>query len=432
MDKVEECAASVGVINLGVREKNLEKLRQEGIGVDCPEFPTRLATITSILKEAGVNVEVFDLEIRSWSENNKKIRNEHIFSFLEKGHDLFLIFERCHNLFEISRLARILNSIDEQKNKIILTCANATKNMALMIWRMLKEHLSMLIYGEVELPFLLSNFNFSLETLKKCPNVLCSNGHEIHTKSENLTEDMMNSLPLPALKAFALEEYLQLNNYIPINLSRGCRFDCKHCAVREVYGKYWKKFQLKKVFEVVEQFKNSVKRETILSLNDEDIVFDLQWFKGICEIFESLDVSWDCKLRPDILSDEVANLLSSGNCKSVTISADVLYDYNPSLAQNIGKIITLKTLKRAFSLCDAKGIDTTLAIIPEFYPSAKSIINLIKECRPHSVALCPLRTFDSLSKNDSPISTNIEEIIDKIKDESVGISVVTGRGEQGW
>jgi len=425
---------SVGIINLGIRKekiKEIKLIRQKDIEIDYPQFPLRLASLISILKASGCDIKVLDLGIRGWIENTYDELKD-ISSFLSEEYDLILLYQTVHTLSEIQRLSRMLNEV-EKKNGIILVCANATKKMASLILKKMKSYLDIVVYGEIELPFLLCNFNLSLEKLKGNPNVMYINAEQIKASRVGyLTEGLMNKLPLPAFEELALKDYVKINTHIPLNLSRGCSFNCKHCAVREVYGKSWRGFRLEKIRIMLERLKELTNKNITCSLMDQDIVFNLDWLEGVCRIFKSSGISWDCKLRPDWLTEEVVNRLSSGNCRNVIVSADVLYDYNPHLAQSLGKIITLDTIKKAFLLCKEKGIKATLAVIPEFYPTTKSILKLVEACEASSVALCPLRVFNTLSEDINILSSNLTEIIDKMKTKGIEISILSGMGEEGW
>jgi hypothetical protein len=436
---------SIKVINLGVRKEKIRQIKElyfRGIKVDYPQFPTKLAFLISMLKNAKYNIKALDLAVENWW-NDRLNEMEALASFLAESPDLILIYQTAYGLPEIQRLAQILKHFGSvlPKSGFILTLPNATKKMAILLMDKIKDYLSaniysrvVSIYGEIELPFISSSSNLSLKKLKESPNVLYYNSNQLKSNPiQYLNRSLMNEIPMPDFKELKPEKYLQISSYIPLNLSRGCPYHCKHCAVHEVYGKVWKSFRLSKIREMLSQMKDLIGEKVIYSMSDQDIIFDLEWFEGICRIFNELGIQWECKLRPEWINEKtISSIVRSGGCKNIALSADVLYEYNPALAESIGKVITLDILKKAFSICEKNGIEASLAVIPEFYPSSESIIKVAKECNTSSVVLCPLHPFDLLPSDDLVISSDLEKNIKDLLNEGIKISIFSGMGEEGW
>lgn len=426
---------SIALLNLGIERKKVEEIREYckmGFKIDYPEFPTQLASLSSILKRMGYEVKCLDLAITTWLGKGSKSIKDFI-PFLESFSPEFVfIYQKDNTLHGIRYLISVLKQLRKSRitRKCVVISPNLTKEVASSILSKLKVHVP-IIFGEIEPAFASLSSNLSIEKLKECPNTAYCNGKEVKTNSiKYTTENDLNDMPLPDFRSLEIEEYLRIKNYIPINLSRGCHFNCKHCPTSKIQGRTWRGVKIGKAYELLMREKdlNNVK----LSITDYDFCYNLEWFKAICEIFGKLRIPWECRLRADLIDDKIVNDLAIGGCERVILGADVLYEYNPSLAKSIGKLITLNDLKKACSICRRNGIDITLYFIPEFYPNKKSILDIIEQCGVNSIILSSFRDYNVLNSNTSIISPTLKEIIQDIKDKKIEVTICTGLGEGAW
>jgi hypothetical protein len=427
---------SIGIINLGLEGQKIKKLKEfyhKGIKMDYPEYPIQLASLISLLKDRNCRVKVHDMVINSWLEEEFN-EIESLASFLKELFNLIFIYQRSQDPSEIEHLFLTIKYTKEviPESEIVLICANAKKDFTFTVLKKLKDYLSAIVYGEVEVPFMLINSDFSLEKLKYSPNTLyyCHDGIR-ENPSQYSTENLLNSLPLPDFTELELTKYLQVNNYIPINLSRGCRYHCKHCPTSEIYGNAWRSFKIEKIQRLLEKINDKIDKSTRILVTDFDLLHDLKWFKKVCKTFRVIGYPWECRLRPDLINEKIVKELSISGCEKITFGADVLYDYNPSLADSLGKMITRNTLTKACTICKTYGIDVTLYIIPEFFPNLETVFEIIDQCHIDSVILSPLRNY-SFPLEKPIFLQKIEYLSDSFKERNIEIMLCTGLGEGAW
>jgi hypothetical protein len=426
----------IGIINLGLREQKIRELKEiyrRGIKIDYPEYPTRAASLISLLKDMNYKVKVHDMVINGWLEDKfNEIKS--LTSFLKETFSLLFIYQKSQEPLEIEHLLSLVKYIKENspEKDIVLMCVDAKKDFALSVLKKLKDYLSVVIYGEIELPLISANSNLTVEKLMLSPNTVYYGNDYI---KENLlcysTESLLNSLPLPEFTEFELDKYLKVNNYIPITLSRGCRYHCKHCPTNAIFGNRWRSLNIEKIRKLLEVIKDKIDKNVRIQVSDFDILYNLEWFKEVCKIFKAMGFSWGCRIRPDLIDEKIVKELSISGCEKIIFGADVLYDYNPSLAISLNKVITKNILVKACSICKTFGVDVALYIIPEFFPSLETILELVNQCQAKSVVLSSFRNYDSFLEKPI-ISEEIEYLSEVLKERNIEVTLCTGMGEGAW
>ncbi|RLI92287.1 MAG: hypothetical protein DRO65_00230 [Candidatus Altiarchaeales archaeon] len=427
----------IGFLNLGIDVEKIKKLRkysQDGIEIDYPEFPTRLASLISIMKETECEVEVFDLIIDYWLRgDSQNLEGNMLSSLKDFSPDVVFIYQQDYSLREIKRLALILKRAKHSgiNTRWILVCPRLTKKTAHLLLNKLRGKVPSLLYGEIESTFLAIKENLQMKNLKEFSNMIYINNGKIHVNDiQHLTNDMINKMPLPDFKSLKIKRYLKINNHISVAFSRGCRFHCKHCPTAEIYGNMWRNLKIENIRKLLERIKIL---KTVCSVTDHDPLYNLKWFTEVCMLFKELSIPWICRLRADLVNEKIINNLAISGCRRIVFGADILYDYNPSLARHLGKVITLRTLEKVCYLCRENEVEVSLYLIPEFYPDQKSILEVINRCKPSSIILSPLRNYNIIPEDDPITSGKLDQLIHYIKEtNNLEIGICTGLGEGAW
>lgn len=434
--------ARIALLNLGIGSEKIKALRnyyQEGVGIDYPEFPVTLAFIFSFLEKKGLEVEIFDWALYKWLNGEKKSTKEFLSRLKEFAPNLILILSKGYNLKEVERTVSVYGSKDSQSFPKFMLLSYAAGVNVIKTLRRIGKNVPLMTYGEIE-PFI----KFIIENAKKmtleefwnnakiAPNVayLDKDGR---VTINALTYTDLNELPFPEFNIPEAEEYLKINNYIPITLSRGCPYNCRHCPTKEIYGSEWRGLHLNKVYDLLNAIKNATRdKNTMLSLTDNDLVYDLKWFAQVCQMFNQMDISWECHLRPDWVTEELAKYLALGRCEKVILSADVLYDYEPILANFLRKPITLDSLKKASAICHKAGMKVGIYFITDFYNHPEKVLpKIAEECSADLVLLSCLHDYDEHG-NFTIISPSMKDSIEILKQKGIKVKICTGWGESSW
>jgi radical SAM superfamily enzyme YgiQ (UPF0313 family) len=87
------------------------------------------------------------------------------------------------------------------------------------------------------------------------------------------------------------------------------------------------------------------------------------WFRNLCQLLKENKIRWSCALRPDMIDEEIINLLKRSGCEEVTLGLDVIYDWNPEGARKLTKIYKLKEIAHLSKLFRNKKIKVNIYLI---------------------------------------------------------------------
>jgi hypothetical protein len=431
----------IAILNLGIEREEINSLKKlknyygEGLTIDYPEYPTQLAFIFSSLKRKGFEVRIFDFALHKWLREEWE---EDIFSLKEYAPNLVLIFSRRDNFKDIEKVISTFSLDSEDREnlpKFVLLSYTAATD-ANKVFQRIGKYVPIISYAEIE-PIIQSISGNSLEevwdNLKNAPNIIYFDENNNATRMNRLDFLDLNELPLPEFTALDTEAYLKINNYIPLALSRGCPYNCRHCPTKKIYGTKWRGFQIAKIRSLLNLVKNVFKdKKFMVMLVDNNLVYDLNWLSEALQIFKQTKIEWMCLLRPDWVTEEVVEILASNNCKRVILSADVLSDYEPALANYLRKPISLDLLKNASQMIQRKGIEVGIYFIVNFFSRPEEILpKVIKKCEVDLVSLSNFHDYAEFN-NSGVISAEMKKVLKNLKEENIRVNICTGWGEDNW
>lgn len=431
----------IALVNLGMESEKVRELKdyyREGITIDYPEYPTQLAFIFSFLKQQGYEIELFDWALHKWVKNGEECTKEVFHPLDNFAPHLILIFSKGYNLKEVEQIVSIFKDRVNVPKYILMSYAAGVSAPETL--QRMGEYVPIITYGETE-PFIESLVENSKnkmghkeiwEAVKRAPNIAYLTKNKSVVINPLIFSDL-NKLPFPDFSIDGAEEYLKINNYIPIALSRGCPYNCRHCPTKKIYGGKWRGIHLDKVYNLLHVIKDSTRDEnTIVALTDNNLVYDSKWFREVCRMFNEMHITWDCRLRPDWVTEEVAENLASGKCAKVILSADVLYDYEPALASFLRKPLTLDSLKKASAVCHEAGMQVGIYFIVDFYKEPESVLPKIAgECNVNSITLSCLHDYNGFNSS-RVVSPAMKKVIDVMERNGSKVNICTGWGETSW
>lgn len=174
------------------------------------------------------------------------------------------------------------------------------------------------------------------------------NGELINTGNEPALSNM-NDLPFPARDLIDNRLYTTNLTYrrpfTTIFASLGCPFDCTYCQDRIV------PFITRSAENVLDEIEECVQRYGIREITFLDPTFSVkrQWVLDIClGILErKIDVSYTIRTRPDLLDDEMLELLARSGCVRISIGIET---GDPKLLAKIHRNITHEQIRQAINL----------------------------------------------------------------------------------
>lgn len=301
--------------------------------IQLKDYPLGLCHVAAAVKAANHDVVGLDLNFEPWDAK------------VVRAADVIMTGGLCthwKHIREIVEIARRLNP----KARIILGGGVVSGDPPLALkhlgadWVVAGE-------GEIEAPRLLSDIASGREP---------GDGNRI-IMADPIQD--LDSLPEPLYEIFNIEEYLsnQFTNQhyftfisdrpraLATISSRGCPFDCSFC-----FHPLGRGFRTRSVDSWIAEVERMVHRfdVNILCVVDEVLGLNRQRLLDVSAGLKRLGVPWMAQLRPDILSEETAELLADSGCFFLSVgiesgSQETLYA--------IGKQTTVADIDRALSVC---------------------------------------------------------------------------------
>lgn len=386
------------LVNIPPSDKKLKEfrnLRKKGFVLDFPELPTNLGIYQAVLKKAGWDTQVEDLIFKVWFKKNRIEDEIKRISELVKKFDLLVFVSNSPYIKDVLYFfSRI--KLPQNKPSILIGKSLHLKASLKKPESALKNKI--IFYADVELPLyyfaLLYKYYPDWKSFKKfIPNsIWLSNGKTFRGKVIRMDLD---DIPLPDFTGIRIDRYLKENPILPFFFSRGCIFRCAHCPAWRIFGE-WRGMSKEKIREVCKHLREMSKNKRFkVLLADNMLLADRNWFADLCEELRENELSWLCSLRPDMIDEKIVELLSKSGCREVTLGLDVICDWNPKKAKEIGKIYRLKQVVKVVELLKHAGIKVNVYMIKEMYePNFEDKLKKINELMsPNKILISSLRKY---------------------------------------
>lgn len=214
---------------------------------------------------------------------------------------------------------------------------------------------------------ILSNLERGLP-LEEIANVIPRGG-----SIDNMKRELINDLDqLPFYDRELLMEaapQARYFNLIGYNVGRGCPFKCTYCH-NDLYNKLFKGcgkvVRRRSVEPVIQELEHNVKHYgpvKQIRIFDDTFAFTVDdWLKEfLAKYKERIGLPFYCLLRPNLVTDEMGEILAAHGCHSVSMSIEAADDQlrNDLLKRNISR----KSLVNAFSILHKHGINAQTIVM---------------------------------------------------------------------
>lgn len=164
----------------------------------------------------------------------------------------------------------------------------------------------------------------------------------------------LNDYPLPDIQLFHPKVIL---NYASLYFSKGCIYSCNYCMSRN--GGYANKIRWKTVERAIEECLQLVTycNPPEMYFDDDTFVKNISWVTSFLKEYSvKVKVPFYCNSRPELLSDNVCNLLKNNYCCGVGIGIE-------SGSESVRKYILKRNVSNkqiidAFDRCKLYGLET--------------------------------------------------------------------------
>lgn len=211
--------------------------------------------------------------------------------------------------------------------------------------------------GEYNIVKIIDHFYNFVDINKLSGIAYIRNGTYFIKKSKELVN--LETLPIIEFPS----ELLKKVKEVPIEVGRGCPFECIFCSTSH----FWKKkFRLKSINKIISEiiYYSNFGFSTFNFIHDLftlDKVFIIKFCTEL--IKNNLNIKWGCSARLDTLDERLIKLMNEAGCTGIYIGLET---YSQSLQSKIKKNLTLKNCEHIFSTLLYFNIDTTVSFIYGF------------------------------------------------------------------
>src|SRR3989339_1370481 len=322
-------------------------------------FPLGLAYISSVLKDAGYDVDCLNLNHYSGTVEN--LVNSFIIS---KKYNVICTGGLSTSYKQIKMVTDAVHS--SGTNAKLILGGGAISSEPELMFNALKPDYIVLGEGEKTIIEL-------VDCIRKNSDIKYVDGIGYVDDNDNfvctrpqLPIENLDSIPLPDFEGFEFAKYLDnmqpsdmyfydlFDNprIYPIVCSRSCPFLCTFC-----FHPVGNKYRQRSVDSIIHELSVMIKRYHInaIAVYDELFSNNREWLFEFCKRIKMLfsEISWECKwscqMRVDKLDDEMLRVMKDSGCYMISYGFE---SYSPVVLKSMKKHITPEQIKNA--------VDTTM------------------------------------------------------------------------
>lgn len=185
------------------------------------------------------------------------------------------------------------------------------------------------------------------------------NGKVVFTSPRLRIEDL-DALPMPLwdsmgdIGRYAIPFYGR--KAIPMHTSRGCPNTCTFCYTKKMWGYRWYARSAEKVLEELRLIKKIYPPLGGVLFDDDLFAGDMKRLKKLCDLLieTKTDILWNCELRADEISEDLAELIEEAGCRQVCVGVE---SGSQRLLDMTLKGVRLEDIKAAFDTLHEVGIE---------------------------------------------------------------------------
>ena len=202
--------------------------------------------------------------------------------------------------------------------------------------------------------------------LREIPGITfrAEDGSVVETPAPAQITDL-DTLPLPARDLADMPRYRTISRGRAGNLvtSRGCSFACAYCYSKHQWGVGQRRHSAQRV---VAEIRELVERYGFdrIRIEDDDFVEDRDRMRRLCEAIEFSGLQgrfeWEAKARPDLIDDEMAQMLRRAGCFRLLVGVETL---DSSLLKRLGRPVKVAITEQALATLRRAGIGVQATLI---------------------------------------------------------------------
>lgn len=181
----------------------------------------------------------------------------------------------------------------------------------------------------------------------------------IINEKQNLAENSLNDLPLPARDLLNNNAYRLPTNgqkFTLLSVGRGCPSNCIYCIANIYYGKKFRKRSVENIMQEIEQCINEFNITNFLFWG-ESFTTERKYGEEICDeiIKRNFRISWSTTSRVDTLNQSLLDKMKRAGCILLGLGIE---SYDQNVLNNAHKGLTIDQIDRAILMTRHAGLKT--------------------------------------------------------------------------
>lgn len=320
-----------------------------------PSLPLGLAYLGAVLMEGGVEVNVLDAQILRL--DNRQIEDR----IAEIKPDIVGVTSTTLTYKSALEVAKIAKGACPK-------CITVVGGCHVTFWdkNALQESpsLDIVVRREGERTFL--ELTKKIERREHFGDVLGityrdSNGR-IHRNPDRPYIEDLDGLPYPAYDLFPLEKYkVHRRVQYPIQMSRGCTFNCNYCSTVRMHGGIFRVREPRKVVDEIEILNKKYGANYFFFVDDNFTLNPTKTKVFLDELRKRrVRIDWDCQGRVDVTSKGLWSDMRKSGCQLVLFGVE---SGCKKMLEAMGKQASLEQARTAFKLGREAGLLRIASII---------------------------------------------------------------------
>ncbi len=352
------------------------------------QHPINLAQLAAELLKGGIDVRIFDYEVKAYNKKDFAVDIEYI------KPDLIGFTSVTPHIVKCADMAGFAKSILPKVHTVV-----GGPHSSVLPAQTLKEFPSfdLVVIGEGERTLLslcwaLQNRD-NLESLK---GIAFRQDAEVFVNLPNEQITNLNDLQIPSRNLLPLKDYFRINrfkgvsspgisrngiNSTQIFTSRGCWGECLFCSYPATLANpaITKKIRIRSLEHIKIEVEQCIRDFHInhFSIEDEMFPSNKKILRNICDLFGGLDVTWNCNARVDILNKNDLHLMAKSGCLKLELGVE---SGSPRILSLLKKNISPAQIENVFAWAKEAGIWRTAYLMIGSHPTEnESDIELTKK-----------------------------------------------------
>lgn len=310
-------------------------------------FPLGLATIVSIAKNNGHNVQVVDFDAERCEDDCKiDILLKHC-----SEADVVFLTGMVTNYSRVKKMAAIARQ-SWPSSVIILGGSLATTSPCSILSR-IDADIFVIGEGDEKIIWILQELEAGGD-LKKIPGIKLKEKGGIYSTVPYSEPPDISKTPRPAYEDFPMNCYNEFlkktGRCFEIYTSKGCPFNCSFC-----FRMSGSKVRYRLVEDVVGEIKFVMKKYSInrFSFEDDNFGMNDKWIDEFCKLTKDMAIRFRFQANVNTLNEKILDKLKNSGLEGVSMGIE---SGSPDMLKSLGKTISLEHADKVIGMLNDRSV----------------------------------------------------------------------------